>query len=161
MAAGAGCMFTNGRVVLAGFQPKISKISGFGGASKAYETPFETAIRETLEELLGVTEVPHEVIAKMPECIRHIAYPAYTCFLYSFDDLETILRRARRYYLTSEYYVDFPTTVGDLVLRRHISEGMEVTDLFLTPLNTNTVLCKSFQKDLATVSEICLNNTED
>jgi 8-oxo-dGTP pyrophosphatase MutT (NUDIX family) len=160
MAVAAGCMFTNGRLVLAGFQPKISKISGFGGTSKHYETPFETAIRETLEELLGVTDVPHEIIAKMPECSRHIAYPAYTCFLYSFDDLETILRRARRYYLTSEYYADFPTTVGDLVLRRHISEGMEVTDLFLTPMNTNIVTCKSFQKDLATVSDICLNNTD-
>jgi len=160
MAVAAGCMFTNGRLVLSGFQPKISKISGFGGTSKHYETPFETAIRETLEELLGVTDVPHEIIAKMPECSRHIAYPAYTCFLYSFDDLETILRRARRYYLTSEYYVDFPTTVGDLVLRRQVSEGMEVTDLFLTPMNTNIVTCKSFQKDLVTVSEICLNNTD-
>jgi hypothetical protein len=156
----AGCLFTNGSVVLCGFQPKLGKISGFGGASKPFETPFETAIRETLEELLGVSEVPHELIAKMPHCDRHIAYPAYTCFLYSFDDLETILRRARRYYVTSEYYAEFPSTIGELILRRHISEGMEVTDLFLSPTDTGSTMCKSFQKDLNTISDICLNNMD-
>lgn len=160
MAAAAGCMFTNGRVVLGGFQPKISKISGFGGVSKPYETPFETAIRETLEEILGVSEVPHELIARMPQCDRHIAYPAYTCFLYSFDDLETILRRARRYYVTSDYYAEFPATIGELILRRNKSEGMEVTDLFLSPTDTTIAMSKSFQKDLNTIAGICLNNTD-
>ena len=149
----AGCMFTDGRVVLTGFQPKISKISGFGGSAHLHETPFETAIRETLEELLGVKDVPYELIAKMPTCARHIAYPSYTCFLYGFDDLDTILRRARRYYETSEYYNEFPTSVGDLILLRQFVEGMEVTDLFLMPVDTNVTLSKSFQKDLSAVAD--------
>ena len=151
--AAAGCMFTDGRAVLTGFQPKFSKISGFGGMSKPYESPFETAVRETLEELLGVSEVPYELIAKFPECKRHIAYPAYTCFIYNFDDLETILRRARRYYLTSEYYSEFPTDIGSLILNRQFVEGMEVTDLFLMPVNTNVPISRSFQKDLNAVED--------
>jgi len=150
--AGAGCMFTNGIVVLAGFQPKIGKISGFGGVGKEPETPHETAIRETLEELLGVSSVPYELIAKMPECNRHIAYPSYTCFLYSFDDLDTILRRARRYYVTSPYYSEFPTNVSELILNRDYHDGMEVTDLFMMPTNTEVEISKSFQKDLKAVA---------
>ena len=153
----AGCMFTDGRIVLAGFQPKMGKISGFGGGAKPYETPFETAIRETLEELLGVSEVPHELIAKMPEGGRHISYPAYTCFLYSFDDLETILRRSRRYYVMSPYYSDFPVTIGDLILKRDPAAEGEVTRLFLLPTDTDFLLCKSFQKDLKAISDICLS----
>jgi 8-oxo-dGTP pyrophosphatase MutT (NUDIX family) len=150
-------MFTNGHIVLAGFQPKIGKVSGFGGKSKPYETPFETAIRETLEELLGVAGVPHELVAKMPEGERHIAYPSYTCYLYSFDDLETILRRARRYYVTSPYYSDFPVTIGDLILKRDPTSEAEVTQLCLIPTDTDLHLCRSFQKDLKAISDICLS----
>ena len=157
----AGCMFTDGRVVLTGFQPKISKLSGFGGSAHLHEAPFETAIRETLEELLGVKNVPYELIAKMPTSLRHIAYPAYTCFLYGFDDLETILRRSRRYYLTSPYYSDFPVTIGDLILKRDPAAKGEVTRLFLLPTDTDVLLCKSFQKDLKAISDICLDNNDD
>ena len=149
----AGCMFTDGHIVLAGFQPKISKMSGFGGKSLENETPFETAIRETLEELLGVRNVPYELIAKMPPCERHIAYPAYTCFVYNFDDLETILRRARRYYITSDYYSKFPTEVGELILQRQSVEGMEVEELFLIPASTRIAVSRSFQKDISAVED--------
>ena len=151
--SGAGCMFTNGQVVLAGFQPKIGKISGFGGAKINDEMPYETAIRETLEELFGFENIPYELIAKMPIVDRHIAYPSYTCFLYNFDDLDTILRRARRYFLTSPYYVDFPTNISELILNRQYSDDtMEVTQLFLIPTDSNIVVSRAFQKDLDAVS---------
>ena len=48
---GAGCIFTNGTHVLAGFQPnkKSPAISGFGGKRHGTETFTQTALRETLE----------------------------------------------------------------------------------------------------------------
>lgn len=54
----AGIVFTNGKVVLAGYQRKIRNgreistfISGIGGATEEGETPLQTAIRETVEEI--------------------------------------------------------------------------------------------------------------
>jgi hypothetical protein len=153
--SGAGCMFTDGRIVLAGFHPKLGKISGFGGMKIDDETPHQTAMRETLEELFGFKDIPHDIIARMPVVDRHIAYPSYTCFLYSFDDLDTILRRAKRYFdSSSPYYPEFPTNLSELILKRtYENETMEVTELFLISTNTDVRMSRSFQKDLNAVSE--------
>ena len=56
---GAGCVFTDGKLVLAGYQPfkEIPCISGLGGTKKDGESVFETAMRETIEELFEITNI--------------------------------------------------------------------------------------------------------
>ena len=51
-------MFTDGIRVLAGRQNKSGKIGGFGGKSHGGESRTETALRETIEELFGILDVP-------------------------------------------------------------------------------------------------------
>jgi 8-oxo-dGTP pyrophosphatase MutT (NUDIX family) len=54
---GAGCIFTDGNLILAGYQPKGPYISGIGGSSFDGEEPIVTAMREVMEELLGISGI--------------------------------------------------------------------------------------------------------
>ena len=144
---GAGCMFTDGVRVLAGYQNKTGKISGFGGKSNEGETAIQTALRETVEELFGVEVVTVELIAKLPVSDHRIDYPQYTCFIYSFTDLETFLRRSKRVLGSSSLYEEFPETLGDLLFRRISGDDCEVSELYLLPAR-NTPIAGSFKRDL-------------
>lgn len=144
---GAGCMFTDGARVLGGYQTKTGKISGFGGKSIEGETPIQTALRETLEELFGVVEVPAELIDKLPVSEHRIEYPQYTCFIYSFTDLERFLRRSKRCLVRSPFYEEFPETIGDLLFCRTAKGAGEVGELYLLPAG-NTPVAGSFRRDM-------------
>jgi len=144
---GAGCMFMDGIRVLAGYQTKTRKIGGFGGKSQDGESRTETALRETIEELFGVIDVPAELIRKLPISQNTIEYPEYTCFVYNFDDLQTFIRRAGRYINSSVLYSVFPTTVWELVQNRIFSESAKVGELYLLPTDAYT-MSRSFQRDL-------------
>ena len=140
-------MFTDGIRVLAGYQTKTRKISGFGGKSHVGESRIETALRETIEELFGITDVPADLIRKLPISENTIEYPEYTCFVYNFDDLQTFIRRAGRYINSSPLYAVFPGTVWELVQNRMFSEAVEVGELYLIPTDAYT-LSRSFERDL-------------
>ena len=53
---GAGCIFTDNNLILAGYHPfkKTPYISGIGGGKQKNETYIITALRELVEELLSV-----------------------------------------------------------------------------------------------------------
>ena len=140
-------MFTDGIRVLAGYQTKTRKIGGFGGKSHDAESRAETALRETIEELFGVIDVPAELIRKLPISQNTIEYPEYTCFVYNFDDLQTFIRRAGRYINSSPLYSVFPTTVWELLQNRIFSESAEVGELYLIPTD-GYKMCRSFERDL-------------
>jgi hypothetical protein len=140
-------MFTDGIRVLAGIQTKSGKIGGFGGKSNPAESRTETALRETIEELFGILDVPAELIKKMPISQNTIEYPEYTCFVYNFEDLQTFIRRAGRYINSSPLYTVFPTTVWELVQNRIFSESVEVGELYLMPTEKYT-MSRSFERDL-------------
>ena len=140
-------MFTDGIRVLAGYQSKTRKIGGFGGKSHPSESRTETALRETIEELFGVLDVPAELIARLPISRNTIEYAEYTCFVYNFDDLQTFIRRAGRYINSSPLYAVFPTTVWELLQNRMFSDSAEVGELYLLPTDAYT-MSRSFERDL-------------
>jgi len=141
-------MFTDGIRVLAGYQTKLEKIGGFGGKSHPGESRIETALRETIEELFGVVDVPVDLLAKLPRSDNYIEYPEYTCFVYNFDDLQTFIRRTGRY-VNTPFYSTFPETVWDLIQKRVFPIDAEVGELFLIPAGEqHQVVSRAFQRDL-------------
>jgi 8-oxo-dGTP pyrophosphatase MutT (NUDIX family) len=141
-------MFTDGIRVLAGYQTKLGKIGGFGGKSRSGESRIETALRETVEELFGITgDVPAELIAKLPRSDDCIEYAEYTCFIYNFEDLQTFIRRAGRCINSSPLYSVFPATVWELIQNRMVSESVEVGELYLMPTDHYT-MSRAFERDL-------------
>jgi hypothetical protein len=135
----AGTVFTNGRVVLGGYQGRDGErhISGIGGKREGDETFWETAIRETVEELLHVDHVPNEVITRFYySCVPQMVNKNenYILVQHSFEDLEVLLHLIKSAGIVSPIYQDFPVNVMDLVLKRRIGATRpELTHLVLLP----------------------------
>jgi hypothetical protein len=155
---GAGCIFTDGMLVLAGYQPKkgVRLISGFGGSRKVGENYFETAMREVLEELLEIK--PSEELLKalnlefQPN--RAIINGTYIVLQYSLNDIGTLLDIVARYYSHSAIYSDMPMTLIELVFKRKYMKGMEVPNVILLPLVNDFVIDRNFRKDIELVQSL-------
>ena len=153
---GAGVLFTNRRVALAGYHPKKSYLSGIGGKrTAADQTPQETAFREALEELFNIGVVPRSVIEYVcsmfstPENI--LCYPNYLVYIYSFKDLSLLLHVCKSLGLVSPVYSSFPETLEELLLQRSQGSG-EVSHLAMVPIvEVAPVLEPLFQRDLEKV----------
>jgi hypothetical protein len=145
----AGCMFTNGIHVLGGWQ---NQISGLGGKPiRSDQTTLDTAWRETLEELF---ELPAYLVDFHKEAIIAFTKPKltvhnkdYTCFVYSFADLEKVMAMLGKYHTLSPLYKKFPRTIGELVLTRRIC-ATEVKQLCLLPFVTNMSLAPEYIDDV-------------
>jgi hypothetical protein len=124
----AGCLFTNGTHVLAGYQ---GTINGIGGKADEGEEPQATALRETLEEIFGIYEFDIEKVRLPPQKI--IVKKSYTIFVYDFDDLESMCSVLKGSGVKSPMYSEIPTTVWDLIVKRLPVES-EVTALCLLPV---------------------------
>ena len=152
---GAGCLFTNGTHVLAGYQPnkKVPLITGLGGKRLPSETnPLDTALRETIEELFHVSNIHQSTI----EDIKSTAYPkktfmngSYHVFVYSFVDLECMFYILRLNHQDTTVYRTLPKTMNDLIFKREASQypDAEIRHLCLIPAECTTI-CKLFMKDL-------------
>jgi 8-oxo-dGTP pyrophosphatase MutT (NUDIX family) len=136
----SGCCFTDGNLYLAGYQPnkKTPSINGIGGHIEEGETELQAAIRETIEELFEIHPVPptvlKEIRTNIPPREVHTNH-SYTIHVYTFEDLEHMLRRIQAYNLQSKVYQKFPTSIGDLVFKRNISNcrKAEITHLAVLP----------------------------
>jgi hypothetical protein len=132
----AGCVFTDSKLFLAGYQPNKKKpcISGLGGSKKKGEIPQETAIRETLEELFHLKKVPHHLINSLLTIIpqKTTQNGSYVMFIYSFAQLEEILGACSG--LVSPLYTTIPTSLIDLLLHRKPNTKAEISHLCLLPL---------------------------
>lgn len=149
----AGCLFTDRKVILAGYQPNKStkKISGLGGKAKTEEYLHHTALRETLEELLGQREYPMELLYDLEHSLNpqnKYLHGDYYILVFSFTDLEEFLQITKKYISISEYYKTFPVTVSDLLFNRIYTEKNEVQQLCLLPVAQNIIIDKYFQKDI-------------
>lgn len=150
---GAGCLFTNGTHVLAGYQPnkKVPIISGIGGSRLPTETnPLDTALRETIEEFFDVKTVDPETIRDIKSEMyvkKTFVNGSYHVFVYSFIDLEAMLYIMKVNNLSSPIYRNFPKSLSDLIFRRSANESSEIRELCILPLECTT-LCKSFTNDL-------------
>jgi hypothetical protein len=152
MACG-GCIFTDKRYVLAGFQVKNERnlVSGFGGMALDQEESIHAALRETVEELLGLFDIPQIIddifVHFLPR--RFFQNGPYLLLQYSFEDLEDILKTIRDYNVASPYYDVFPLNVPDLLFHRKKIEGAEIQTLALLPLEDGMQLDQAFLSDIA------------
>ena len=146
----AGCIFTDGKQVLAGYQHKSSYISGLGGQRINGEDYHQTAIRETVEELFDVvpsTELIHQ-LQSIPYS-KHFMNGSYAVLVYSFDDLNTFMEICKNYLLNSSLYDKFPETLVELILNRISDKNTEVQQLYLLPINHELHIDRNFLKDLS------------
>ncbi len=149
----AGCLFTDGKLVLAGYQPGKStpRISGFGGKPNGDESPTYTAYRETMEELLGHKSIPEHFIFELRQFMKPkkvIQQSDYYILVFSFEDLEQILKMAEMYMKKSEYYETIPVTLQELIFNRSNYDKAEVQQLCLLPLVKGIYIDKYFQEDI-------------
>ncbi len=152
MACG-GCIFTNKTYVLAGLQVKKERnlISGFGGMALEQEESIHAALRETVEELLGLFNVPGIIDDLFLHCMpqRFFQNGPYLLLQYSFEDLEDMLKIIRDHTVQSPYYDTFPLNVQDLLFGRKKDKGAEIQVLALLPLEDGMHLDNSFLSDIA------------
>ena len=149
---GAGCLFTNGKLTLAGLQRKCGQmvISGIGGKRNEGEGPHENAMRETIEELFDIAEVSKELIDLLVReflPMKMYGTATYTFYVYSFEDLHKLLAIVSTK-ITSSLYDNFPSTISDLVLNRKYDTRSELPILCLVPVSQNLSFDPYFVDDI-------------
>jgi hypothetical protein len=142
----AGAIFTNGTHILAGYQPNKKRpfISGIGGKMEPAETFIETAIRETIEEVLGVNVVPPKLIHDVINSVkwkRLIQNDGYAIVVYTFEDLFNILKICVVHIKNSPIYKKIPTNLEELLFKRIPLKRSEISQLCLLPVVKH--LCSS------------------
>jgi hypothetical protein len=159
----AGIVFKNSTHILAGYQPNKKQpcISGFGGMRKGSEMYAETAWRETLEEMFGLETIPDTVLQRIyselpSKCIMHTQ--GYIFIVYSFKDLEILLKLVRQLKLPQTIYATYPRTVNDLIFSRLNRPSNEVGQLALLPLVPHvyktSLVSKDFVQDIVLLCEL-------
>lgn len=133
----AGCLFVNGTHALAGYQPgkTVPCISGIGGKREERDSGvMETALREMLEEVLGIYDSARFMGALTGvEYITMIRGRNYVNIVYSFLALEKILAVVQGSGVQSPYYKVFPLTLNDLIFSREAG-GAEIVHFAVLPL---------------------------
>jgi len=155
---GAGCLFAEGSVALAGVQKQFlvasgkrkPVLSGLGGRRESNDIDWvHTALRETVEELFDLKEVPIALINQLRLLlpIRHvIENSGYVIIQYTFDDLAVLLKRCSS--LVSPLYKVQPHTLHDLIVKRCVGAS-EIGSLALVPRLQGVTIDQHFEEDLA------------
>jgi len=151
----AGTLFTNGTHVLAGYQKGYTSpsISGIGGKREGTESYIETALRETVEELFGLSVVPLVLLNRMKGLLeprRIHKTGSYVLVIYNFNDLEKILELVRRDVKVSPLYKTLPKSISELMLDRSmpVENPPEISHLCLLPVVKNCIIDVEFLEDI-------------
>lgn len=160
---GAGCEFTDGKHILAGYQPHKEKpcISGIGGHTEQGEHYLQTAYRETIEEIFHVSKIPVGLIDNLirtmtPQSIR--MKKGYVILRFTFQDLEKMLKACKQANLQSPLYKKLPRTLFETIQQRLYHKNAELSTLCLLPVvNHNTqkgqFVHPAFVHDISEISE--------
>lgn len=157
---GAGCLFTNGKHVLAGSQKKNGEfiISGIGGTRESGETFDTNAIRETVEELFDISNVDATLIKKIYDTLHpkdRFVHGGYGVLVYDFDQLVTMMQIIKDHSTdASPAYNIFPSRVDELILKRVSREESEIDTLYLLPVTANLRTDKYFLQDIDRITKI-------
>jgi hypothetical protein len=159
----AGILFTNGKHVLAGYQPhkEVPKLSGIGGLREGDEHYMTTALRETLEELFGFAFMEDSLLAKLERKLPPVAVlqnENYVLVIMTFEQLERLLRIVKKGGPHQYLYEKFPETVADLVFQRKTTTTAEIQSFAVLPLIDYSALPggidTDFQTDLQLVADV-------
>ena len=165
---GAGVLFTNGKNIIAGYQPNKKKpfISGIGGMRNKGETNyFETAIRETLEELYEIYSFPANLLQDIKEQMipkKVIQTERYINIVFTFTDLQILMNLTKKYSIVSELYDVLPSNINEFIFNRKIlSKRTEISHVCILPLIHNDAnpqcIDPYFLSDLPQVMEISID----
>lgn len=148
---GAGCVFTDGKHILCGYQPhkKRPGITGIGGHKEGEETYLQTAYRETLEELFHVTNttIPVDLIDKLIRSLRPKKIKmkkGYVLVTFDFTDLQQLLKICKKGGLRSPLYPRMPKTLLETIQMRAYDAKAEISALCLLPVVYHDGKAKDF-----------------
>jgi hypothetical protein len=132
----AGIVFKSETHVLMGYQPDKNSISGIGGKPMGHETPIETALRETVEEMFGLHPKKKlmDILLTVFTGREPVKNGSYTMFLCSMTDLDLFMMSVKDHSDGSPYYKKFPKTLDDLLFERRTPLGVEVSHLCMVPI---------------------------
>jgi len=147
---GAGILFVEGPVALAGIQKyrKVltgaadPRLSGFGGRKEEQDIDWiHTAFRETIEELFGLDTVSVTLVQLLRAKVPYRAsfkIGEYWVLQSSFEDLRLLLAIAAKQ-IRSPLYSKMPLTLEELIVHRKPQPTSEIGALALVPLVPATV----------------------
>jgi hypothetical protein len=159
----AGIIFRSQTHVLAGYQPNKKKpcITGLGGGRHKGENYYETAWRETIEELFGIHGMPPSLLALLRKHLpaRLVTHTGdYIIMVYSFEELEVLLRIVRKIHMPQTIYMKYPRTLDDLIRQRNPLPSHEVQGLALIPIvkheGRGPLVAVDFLNDMVTILQI-------
>jgi hypothetical protein len=135
----AGIIFTNKIHILSGYQPhkKTPFISGIGGMKELGETYIITAIRETLEELFDLENIPSIILNELVEKLKdkpNMQNNNYVSIICTFEDLQIICNLLKEHNIVSRLYDEIPNNLSDLIFKRKINKDSEIAQLCILPL---------------------------
>jgi hypothetical protein len=136
---GAGCVFTNGKYILLGFQSRNHLMSGIGGKRKDGEDTVQTAFREVIEEIFGIRDVLSECIEKCKNRIIPVSafsrdkYHVYVLTFEHIFDIVNVLNETGCG-KDSPYFEVLPSRIDELLFNRNAYASCEVPYLSLIPL---------------------------
>lgn len=158
MTKNAGCLFTDGIYVLSGLQVKNGNclLSGFGGGGLPEEDVIHTGLREMVEEIFEIYDIPEVIDEIFTHFIprRFVENDDYTILVYDFEDLLDFCKILKENHLTSPVYEKFPTSIEELLFKRSPGESTEIQRLALLPFDSEMILDKHFLKDIELVQKI-------
>jgi hypothetical protein len=148
----AGVLITNGTYVLGGVQQcdKGLGISGIGGSRMDEESYMQTALREMLEELFDIVDVPQNYVVLLEKKFKptHIfQVKSYISVVYTFTQLESMLKLFVKLGIKSRLYQEQPLKLYELVLYRFPCKQCEIHNLQFLPLYPAWPYEKVVQKD--------------
>jgi hypothetical protein len=147
----AGILFTDGNLALAGFSQHKCCITGIGGKPKGTEALFQTAVRETIEELFELEEIPEALLALVCSSFKFdklLCTSKYTTFVMPFSELDKLFLYLKMFDLKSKVYSVLPLNLMELLFTRVPSNSVELSHLVLIPCTYNVGLDKSLLHDI-------------
>jgi hypothetical protein len=152
MVESAGILFTDERMVLVGYKSFKGHITGIGGKQKKGETLFETAVRETVEELFDLSCVSPEFIVRYSALLnpfKTVKNKEFTHYLCTFKQLEALLVDRIITNSKSSIYLQPPLTLEALLLTRVPTEKTELSHLALLPYVCDLRIAGHLSSDLS------------
>ena len=152
--SGAGVLFTDRRLALAGYHPHKHFLSGLGGKREVFYTGIqETAFRELLEELFAFSTISSSLISLLCETFScpdiMLCDSNYIVYVYSFEHLRRLLHICKSADVVSPLYSSFPDTLEALLFQRQHVGGIEISHLALLPVvEIPPTIDPLFQQDL-------------
>ena len=173
VAAAAGILFVNRYPnpthYLAGYQPKRGGITGIGGKKEAGDgSAYHTAIREMLEELLGIHDARwHQYVLRIlqerykPHATIYSGgkEKPYVAYVLTFADMLAIMRDIKHEFskanciFSTIYTRNLPETLEEVLFNRTASPSDEVKELCILPLHCPIHVLAEMDEDMRLLCE--------